>query len=54
MSFVASFDGEFGCKGLGSEVIAVLSFVPKEDPKTKTVGELVAIELVPNDYKLPE
>lgn len=54
MTFVASFDGEFGCKGFAKEFSAVLTYVPKEDPKKKTLGELVAIEIVPDDYKLPE
>lgn len=54
MTFVPDFDGQFGCQGLKKEIFAVLTFIPGENPKTKTSGELVSIEIVPVTFKLQE
>ncbi len=43
---------EIGCGTLKKEVFAVITFRPKVGAKTKTTGEVVAIELVPKDFKL--
>lgn len=54
MTFVPSGETPISCDGLPKPLFAVLSFVPANDPKTKTSGELVAIELVPDDFKFLE
>lgn len=43
---------EIGCGTLKKEVFGVITYRPKIDAKTKTTGEVVAIELVPKDFKL--
>ena len=43
---------EIGCGTLKKEVFGVITYRPKTDAKIKTVGEVVAIELVPKDFKL--
>ena len=43
---------EIGCGTLKKEVFGVITYRPKVDAKTKTIGEVVAIELVPKDFKL--
>lgn len=44
---------QFGCGTLKSPVFGVITFRPKTNAKTKTIGEVVAIEVVPKDFKLP-
>lgn len=54
MTFTPEFDGQIGCQGISKEMPAVLTFLPNDDPKTKTAGDLVAIEIVPGDFKFLE
>jgi len=51
-----AFDAEMankqiGCGVLKKESFAVLIYRPAEDAQTKTAGELVSIEFVPNNFK---
>lgn len=43
---------QFGCGTLKSEIFGIITYRPKENLKTKTAGELVAIEIVPKNFKL--
>ncbi len=43
---------QFGCGTLKSEVFGVITYRPKTDAKTKTTGEVVAIEVVPKGFKM--
>lgn len=45
-------DLQIGCGTLKKEVFGVITFRPTVNAKTKTTGEVVAIELVPKDFKL--
>ena len=51
MAFVPTSETPIACQGLPQPLRAVLSFIPANDPKSKTSGELVAIELVPDDFE---
>jgi tetratricopeptide (TPR) repeat protein len=52
MAFVPTEnDTPISCSGLLKPLRAVISFVPSSDAKLKTSGELVAIELVPDDFQ---
>lgn len=54
MTFTPTGDTPVSCSGVEKEYLAVVTFVPGEDAKTKTSGELFAIELVPDDFRLLE
>lgn len=43
---------EIGCGTLKKEIFGVITYRPKADAKNKSVGEIVAVELVPKDFKL--
>lgn len=43
---------EIGCGTLKKELFGVITYRPKTDAKNKTVGEIVAVEIVPKDFKL--
>ena len=45
-------DLQIGCGTLKKEVFGVITYRPKTDPKNKTAGEIVAVELVPKDFTL--
>ncbi len=45
-------DMQIGCGTLKKEAFGVITYRPKTDAKTKTVGEVTAVELVPKDFKL--
>lgn len=51
-AFGPSVDTEIGCGTIKKEFYAILTYIPKENPKTKTKGELVSIEIVPEGFKL--
>ncbi len=44
---------EIGCGTIKKEAFGVITYRPKIDDKKKTAGEVVAIELVPKEFKLP-
>lgn len=53
ISFDQDFaNSEFGCGTLKNEAFAVITFRPTENAKSKTQGELVAIEFVPKNFTL--
>ena len=52
MAYGPSTETEIGCGSVKKEFYAILTYVPKENPKTKTKGELVSIEIVPDKFKL--
>lgn len=54
MAFVETANMEFGCDSIKKDVYAILTYIPNKDAKAKTTGELVAIELVSEKFKLPE
>jgi hypothetical protein len=54
MTFAPLADDEIGCQGLKKELYSVLTYLPADDPKTKTGGELVAIEIVPENFRFLE
>jgi tetratricopeptide (TPR) repeat protein len=43
---------QIGCGGLKKEFYAILTYLPRENPKSRTKGELVSIEIVPEGFKL--
>jgi tetratricopeptide (TPR) repeat protein len=51
MTFAPLAQDEIGCQGLTKELFSVLTYVPGDDPKTKTAGAIVAIEIVPEDFR---
>ena len=51
IAFVATTDTPISCDGLPKPLFAVISYIPASDPKTKTSGELISIELVPDDFR---
>ena len=52
-AFVAIDNFQIGCDGLKKEVFALLTYTPDKNPKAKISGDLTAIELVPETYKIP-
>jgi tetratricopeptide (TPR) repeat protein len=53
MSFSSeSSDAEIGCGTVTKEIFAVVTFRPNADAKSKTAGEIVAIEFMPGNFKL--
>jgi tetratricopeptide (TPR) repeat protein len=50
MALESSFTSEIGCGTIKKEFFAILTYRPKENPKTKTRGELVSIEIVPEKF----
>lgn len=54
MTFVPSADLEFGCGSIKKDYYAILTYVPNNDPEAKTLGQLTAIELVSEKFKLKE
>lgn len=52
MAFGPSGEKEIGCGSVKKEFYAILTYVPRENPKTKSKGELVSIEIVPDKFKL--
>ena len=42
------------CGGIKQEFFAILTFRPKTNPRTGTKGELIAIEVIPENFKLLE
>ncbi|HEX6280003.1 MAG TPA: tetratricopeptide repeat protein [Pyrinomonadaceae bacterium] len=51
MALVPTSDTPISCEGIPKPLFAVISFVPVVDAKTKTSGEVVSIELVPDDFR---
>lgn len=47
-----SMETEIGCSSVRKEFFAILTYVPKENPRLKTRGELVSIEIVKEGFKL--
>lgn len=45
-----SLTSEIGCGSIKKEFYAILTYVPRENPKMKTKGELVSIEIVPERF----
>ena len=54
MTFTPTGETPISCSGAEKVFLAVVTFVPGDDAKTKTSGELLAIELVPDDFKFSE
>jgi tetratricopeptide (TPR) repeat protein len=53
MSFSSeSSNAEIGCGTVTKEIFAVVTFRPNADAKSKTAGEIVAIEFMPGNFKL--
>jgi tetratricopeptide (TPR) repeat protein len=50
MALEPSFTSEIGCGTIKKEFFAILTYLPKENPKMKTRGELVSIEIVPEKF----
>ena len=50
MALESSFTSEIGCGTIKKEFFAILTYLPKENPKMKTRGELVSIEIVPEKF----
>jgi hypothetical protein len=42
---------QFSCDSAFPKNLAVISFVPEKDEKIKAKGEIIAIEMVPNNFK---
>ena len=52
MSFEPQFvNAEFGCGAMRKENLAVITYRPAADDKSKIAGELVAIEFVPKNFR---
>lgn len=51
MAFVPAEDVQFGCDAIKREVYAVITYLPSREPKAKSAGDIVAIELVPEKFK---
>ena len=54
--FLMSFDGklsndEFGCGTVKKDMYAVITYRPTDAAKTRTAGEIVAVEFVPKNFK---
>jgi hypothetical protein len=45
-----SLTSEIGCGTVKKEFFAILTYLPKENPKMRTRGELVSIEIVPEKF----
>ena len=54
MTYTPTGDSPRSCNGVEKEYLAAVTFVLGEDAKTKTSGELFAIELVPDDFRFLE
>jgi hypothetical protein len=53
MSFnSATSDVEVGCDTVKKETFAVVTYRPNEDAKAKSAGEIVAIEFMPETFRL--
>jgi thioredoxin-like negative regulator of GroEL len=53
--FTPEIEGlQFGCNMKPSEIPVVFTYKPVDDPKSKTAGDLVAIEFVPKSFVLEE
>ena len=50
MALESSFTSEIGCGTIKKEFFAILTYLPKENLKMKTRGELVSIEIVPEKF----
>lgn len=50
MALEPSFTSEIGCGTIKKEFYAILTYIPQDNPKMKTKGELVSIEIVPEKY----
>ncbi|MGQ0542820.1 MAG: tetratricopeptide repeat protein, partial [Blastocatellia bacterium] len=46
-SFVETENTEIGCGAIKKETWVIITYIPGENPKLKTAGELTALELVP-------
>ncbi len=46
-----SSGGEIGCGKIKSEIFSVITYRPNADAKSKTAGEMLAIEIVPANFK---
>jgi tetratricopeptide (TPR) repeat protein len=52
ISFDPQFvNAEFGCGALDKENLAVITYRPKPDAKSKIAGELVSVEFVPKNFR---
>ena len=47
-------DSEFGCGVLKKENLAVITFRPNADAKSKVAGEIIAVEFVPKNFRFLE
>ena len=47
-------DSEFGCGVLKKENLAVITFRPNADTKSKVAGEIIAVEFVPKNFRFLE
>lgn len=54
MAYVKVDNLEFGCGSIKKDYYALLTYIPNNNPKAKTLGQLVAIELVAENFKLNE
>lgn len=52
MAYGPSTETEIGCGTVKKEFYAILTYAPRQNLKTKTKGELVSIEIVPDRFKL--
>ena len=51
MAYVPADDLQFGCNTIKKDYYGIFTYKPVENTKTKTIGEIVSIELVPETFK---
>ena len=51
-TFIPADDLQFGCNTIKKDYYGIFTYKPVENAKTKTIGEIVSIELVPETFKL--
>ncbi len=54
MTYIPADDLQFGCNTIKKDYYGIFTYKPVENTKTKTIGEIVSIELVPETFKFRE
>jgi tetratricopeptide (TPR) repeat protein len=54
MTYIPADDLQFGCGTIKKDYYGVFTYKPGENSKTKTIGEIVSIELVSESFKFRE
>lgn len=54
MAFIPLADFQVGCDTISKDFYALLTYLPSQNAKANTLGEVVAIELIPEKFKLKE